>query len=232
MAISADNTAILSSDPDPVRATEKLQHQLNLLQTWLEHWRIKVNPTKTAQVTFTTRRDICLPVNLHNTHIRVKKEVKYLGLHLDEKLKWKKHINSKRCQMEIRLKNMSCLINTRSQVPLDSKLTVEKTILRPTWTYGIELWGCSKPSNTKILQTFQFKMLRMFSNAPWHVSNQILHNDFEIPYVTEVIRINTNKYKNRSTVHSNQLIGTLFNPLVDRRVKQLWPEDSPIAKLQ
>jgi len=65
----------------------------------------------------------------------------------------------------------------------------------------------------------------MFSNAPWHVSNQILHNDFEIPYVTEVIRINTNKYKNRSTVHSNQLIGTLFNPSVDRRLKRLWPED-------
>jgi len=41
----------------------------------------------------------------------------------------------------------------------------------------------------------------------------------------EVIRINTNKYKNRSTVHSNQLIGTLFNPSVDRRLKRLWPED-------
>jgi len=31
-ATFADDTAILSSDPDPVRATEKLQHHLNLLQ--------------------------------------------------------------------------------------------------------------------------------------------------------------------------------------------------------
>ena len=82
-----------------------------------------------------------------------------------------------------------------------------------------------KPSNTKILQTFQSKMLRMISSAPWYVSNQTLHNDFEIPYVTEVIRINTNKYKNRSTVHSNQLISTLYNPSIDRRLKRLWPED-------
>ena len=52
----------------------------------------------------------------------------------------------------------------------------------------------------------------MIGSAPWYVSNQTLHNDFEIPYVTEVIRINTNKYKNHSTVHSNQLIRTLFNP--------------------
>ena len=67
-------------------------------------------------------------------------------------------------------------------------------------------------------------MLRMISSAPWYVSNQTLNNDFEIPYITEMIRINTNKYKNLSTVHSNQLIRTLFNPSVDRRLKRLWPE--------
>jgi len=135
------------------------------------------------------------------------------------------HIKAKRCQLKLKLKYMSWLINIRLQLSIDSKLTVYKTILRPIWTYGIELWGCSKPSNTKILQTFQSKVLRMISSAPWYVSNQTLHNDFEIPYVTEVIRINTNKYKNRSTVHSNQLIRTLFNLSVDRRLKQLWPED-------
>jgi len=149
----------------------------------------------------------------------------YLGLHLDEKLTWKTHIKAKRCQLELKLKNMSWLINTRSQLFLDSKLTVYKTILRPIWTCGIELWGCSKPSSTKILQTFRSKMLRMISSAPWSASNQTLHNDFEIPYVTEVLRINTNKYKIRSTAHSNQLIRTLFNPSVDRRLKRLWPED-------
>jgi len=69
-------------------------------------------------------------------------------------------------------------------------------------------------------------MLGMISSAPWYVSNQILHNDCEVPYITEVIRINGNKYKNRSTVHSNQLIRTLFNPSVDRRLKRLWPENS------
>jgi len=127
MATFADDIAILSSDPDPVSANENPQHHLNLLQIWLEQWRIKVNPTKSAQVTFTTRRDICPPVNLHNTRIPVKKEVKYLGLHLDEKLTWKMHIKAKRCQLELKLKNMRWLINTRSQLSLDSKLTVYKT---------------------------------------------------------------------------------------------------------
>jgi hypothetical protein len=39
-----------------------------------------------------------------------------------------------------------------------NKLLIYKIILKPIRTYGIELWGCSKPSNTKVLQTFQSKM--------------------------------------------------------------------------
>ena len=68
-------------------------------------------------------------------------------------------------------------------------------------------------------------MLRMISSVPRYVSNQTLHNDFEIPYVTKVVRINANQYKNRNTVRSNQLIRTLLNPSMDRRLKLLWPED-------
>jgi hypothetical protein len=40
-----------------------------------------------------------------------------------------------------------------------------------------------------------------------------------------VVIINANRYKNRSTEHSNQLIRALFNPLADRRLKRLWSED-------
>jgi len=65
----------------------------------------------------------------------------------------------------------------------------------------------------------------MISSAPWYVSNQTLHSDFEIQYVTEVVRINANKHKNCSIEHSNQLIRALLNPSADRRLKQLWPED-------
>ena len=73
----------------------------------------------------------------------------------------------------------------------------------------------------------------MISSAPWYVCNQTLHNDFEIPYVTEVIRINTNKHKNRSIVHSNQLIRTLFNPLSRQTTQTVMAGRlSPIAKLQ
>jgi hypothetical protein len=93
---------------------------------------------------------------------------------------------------------MYWLINKKSQLSLENKITIYKAIIRPVWINGIELWECSKPSNTKILQTFQSKTLRKLANAPWYISNATLHNDLGIPYVTEVIRKYTKNHKNRT----------------------------------
>jgi hypothetical protein len=107
IATFADDTAILSSDADPVRAPGGLHHHLNLLQNWLKKWKIKVDSIKSTQITFTRRRDLCPHADFNNVPIPIKTEVKYLGLHLDQKLTCKNHIKAKRCQLELKLKNMN-----------------------------------------------------------------------------------------------------------------------------
>jgi hypothetical protein len=54
---------------------------------------------------------------------------------------------------------MSWLIGKRLQLSLENKVLIYKEIVKPIWTYGIELWGCAKPSNTKTLQAFQSKTM-------------------------------------------------------------------------
>jgi hypothetical protein len=101
----------------------------------------------------------------------------HLGLHFDQKLSWQTHIKAKRRQLELKVRNMKWLIHRKSQLSLENKITIYKAIIKPVWTYGIQLWGCSKPSNTNIFQTFQSKTLRKLANAPWYISNVTLHND-------------------------------------------------------
>jgi hypothetical protein len=112
-------------------------------------------------------RSRCPQVNINNYPIPGKTEVKYLELNLYEKLTWKSHIKAKRGQLDLKIKNMYWLLNRKSKLSLENKLIIYKHTLKPKWTYGIELLGCSKPSNTKILQSFQSKTLRMISGAPW-----------------------------------------------------------------
>jgi flagellar biosynthesis protein FlhB len=127
--------------------------------------------------------------------------------------------------IQLKVRNMNWLINRKSQLSLENKITIHKTIIKPVWTYGIELWGCSKPPNKNILQTFQSKTLRKLANALRYISNVTLHNDLRIPYVTEVIRTYAKKHKYR-TAQNNQLIRDLFNqPEIGRRFNRMWPED-------
>ena len=64
---------------------------------------------------------------------------------------------------------------------------MNKTTLKLTWTYSIELWGSAKASNLARTQTFESKVLPTILNAPWYVSNRTLHHDSHIPAVQEEI---------------------------------------------
>jgi hypothetical protein len=56
-----------------------------------------------------------------------------------------------------------------------NKLLIYKTILKPIWTYGIQLWGTASTSNIEIPERFQYKALRMIVVAPWYVLSTLLH---------------------------------------------------------
>jgi hypothetical protein len=80
-ATLADDTAILVSNSDPVKASQKLQTHLNAIQTWLHKWHMQANTLKS----FTTRTGMCPPVHMNNAQLPCVDHVKYLGLHLDRK---------------------------------------------------------------------------------------------------------------------------------------------------
>ena len=77
------------------------------------------------------------------------------------------------------------LLGKYSQLALTNKLLVYKTIIRPIWTYRLELWGSAHPSNVHPLQVGQSKILRIIVNAPFYVSNHTLHKNLKIPFLTD-----------------------------------------------
>ena len=67
---------------------------------------------------------------------------------------------------QLQYRQMYWLLGRRSPVTLESKLIIYNVILKPTWTYGIKLWGTASTSNIEILQRFQNVVLRAMVNAP------------------------------------------------------------------
>jgi hypothetical protein len=61
---------------------------------------------------------------------------------------------------------MHWLLGRKSQLSLSNKILLYKTILKPIWIYGIQLWGTASTSNVEILERFQWKVLRQIVDAP------------------------------------------------------------------
>jgi exonuclease III len=225
-ATFADDTAILASHENPQVASQILQTNLYKIQQWLTKWRIKPNEAKSVHVTFTTRKNTCPPVYLYNHHLPQAEDAKYLGMHFDRRLTWRKHVFTKRKQLGLKLTTLNWLLGRNSKLSLDNKLLVYKTILKPIWTYGIQLWGTCSQSNIEILERYQSKVLRMITNAPWYVPNDVIRNDLGMTTIKEEIKQLSFKYSNRLNKHPNALARDLMSqPIRNRRLKRFAPND-------
>jgi hypothetical protein len=147
----------------------------------------------------------------------------FFSMTIDSKLTWKQHIVKKRKQVNITIKQLNWLLGRRSNIAVENKLLIYKTIIIPIWTYGLELWGCVSKSKISLIQRSQSKILRMIVDALWYVSNATLHADLGISYVRDVIHQECNKHHTTLETHENPLLKTLLLRQENRRLKRNWP---------
>jgi len=106
--------------------------------------------------------------NLERREYPSSREREVFGLHLDRRLNWRRHISTERKQLGIQLSKMYWMLDSKSQLSIESKLLLYKAILKPIWIYGVQLWGTVDNSNIEIIQRFQNKYLRIIVDAPWY----------------------------------------------------------------
>jgi len=225
----ADDKVIISTSPDPTTASSHLQNHLCLMEDWYTKWRLKINQTKSVHTTFTLRLLPCPAVSIFGSQIPNSQTVKYLGLILDRRLTWAHHIKSKRLNLNARLRLLKTFINNNTHTNLNTKLLIYKSLIKPVWTYGIQLWGNAKKSNLNKIQTFQNLALRKLLNAPPYISNSTIHSDLKMKSVQEEAKAHYKRFHNRLSANSNPLIRDLAVPTIPgnppRRLKRNWCRD-------
>ena len=193
------------------------------MEKWFHKWGFKINEKKSIHVTFTLRKQTCPQVSINNITVPNKDTVRYLEMTLDRWLTWKQHIVDKSKQLRDKLKKFWVF---RSNLSTQNKITLYKTVIKPVWTYGIQLWGTASKSNIEIFQRFQSKTLRSLINAPWYVTNETIQRDLKIPTVKEEIY----KFRSRDNARVNNHHNPLVTQLLDTtdqicRLKRKYPLD-------
>jgi uncharacterized membrane protein len=96
MGALADDTAISASHHDITIAASYIQEHLDQFQQWMNKLLVTVNEAKSTHVIFQLKRGDSPTVRINNIDIPQKSTVRYLGLHLDNKLYWREHIQKKK----------------------------------------------------------------------------------------------------------------------------------------
>lgn len=227
LATYADDTIFLVTDECPVDAATTLQSALASFKTWCDRWRIMVNAQKSMQVTFTNCLEGTPPVMFGATLLPRSESVIYLGMHLDRRLTWAKHIATKKKQIKIVLRRHDWLLRPTSGLNLASRIMIYKSIIMPIWTYGIELWGVASKSNIAKMESSQCQALRSICNAPWYVRNDVLRRDLQVVKVSDYITTRSRRYLNRLIGHNNHLIADLPDAMIQRRLRRHHVTDLP-----
>jgi hypothetical protein len=90
-------------------------------------------------VTFTLKRENCPTVTLTGNKTPQGETAEYLGIYLDRRPTWRTHIFAKRKQLGLKFQQMYWILGRKSELSIENKLVIYKTLLKPIWTCGIPL---------------------------------------------------------------------------------------------
>ena len=117
----------------------KLQKDLRSLENWTKMWGMHFNAGKCELLRVTRKRKpIETEYYLNDTKLKQKSEIKYLGVTIDEKLSWKKHILNKK------KKGTTVLNMIRRNLhfaPKAVKETAYISAVRPIVEYASAVWS-------------------------------------------------------------------------------------------
>ena len=134
----ADDTSLFSVVKDPVISADNLNYDLNLIKDWAIQWKMNFNPDPdkpAEEVLFSLKRKEEInhpPLFFNNTMVKRVDDHKHLGLILDSKLNFKKHINEK---ISTARKWIGIIKQVSPYLPLNSLIQIYKMHIRPHLDY-------------------------------------------------------------------------------------------------
>jgi hypothetical protein len=129
----------MATHSNPTTASMNIQAHLRKIEHWTRKWRLKINETISAHITFTLRKKTCPPVHISQTIIPQTETVKYLGLHFDKRLTWRERVTKTKKHLNLKTQELIWLIGKRSPLSLTNKILIYKMVLKPIWTYGLAI---------------------------------------------------------------------------------------------
>ena len=140
-----------------------LQKDLDSLTEWEKDWKMSFHPKKCQVISFSSKADLKFKhdYNIHNTNLERTDNAKYLGVSIDNKLNWKKHIN------DINKSANSVLFFLKRHLKSCSPKIKEQcyfTYVRPKLEYASSVWDPHLKEEINKIEKIQRRAARFVLN--------------------------------------------------------------------
>ena len=175
----ADDTAILCTEKDPRRLRKRVNIDLKLLLHWLKANKLYLNVAKTVVLLFKNKRkdvNYDIKIKLDGKRMRFSREVKYLGMIIDDNLSM---INHKKQVCGRLRKANGALCLARHYVPYPILRLIYYALFQPHIQYGLQIWGQNLSRSSRVA-TLQRIAVRIITFSDCNASSKPLFSQTSI----------------------------------------------------
>lgn len=186
----ADDTALVCHNKNISKTVEALQQLMNKTIIWFNKWRMKPNPLKSQYIVFNHKASPSTPtITIDNNTIYCQSEVKYLGVTIDNKLNFNKHVKLIKKKCITRSRHFRSLTYKNQGISKKTAAHIYTSICRPILEYSHPLYLNARRPVRKNLEIAETTTLRSITKTR-HPRNP-LHNPpntllYEITQITPI----------------------------------------------
>ena len=160
----ADDSNIFSSSDDIQLLQSQINEDLNNIAIWLKVNKLSLNIKKTHFMIFTKRKNKVtdVAINIEGNAIAEVSQTKFLGVYIDNKLTWKKHIHYIAGKLS---RGIGLVAKARKLLNYDALITLYYSFIYPYLCYCNHVWGSTYVSNLQKLIILQKRIIRMIMGA-------------------------------------------------------------------
>lgn len=189
MALFAADTGIYSASWSKDLALKHIQEHVYLLQDYFIRWKIRINVAKTDLIIFTHKLKVPkFTVKMFNQALKLTDNVKYLGLTLNTKLSFTKHVKQILRKANAGISILYPLLCRSSDLSIKNKRTLYSMCIRPILMYASPIWSNTCITNYKKLQVVQNKCIGMILRAQPGSRIIYMHRDINLRSIRDKIK--------------------------------------------
>ena len=181
----ADDTAIIIQGDSYEHIQNIINSFIPKLTAWFSSNRLSLNPAKTfyqIYSLFAIKQDI--DIFLDNVKIKRQFSVRYLGVAVDENLKWDTHINN---ISSVLSRNIGVIGRLRSCLSPRELILLYNTLVLPYISYCSAVWGNAYLTRTKKITKLQKRVMRIVDNKPYRYPSKELFVKYSVLKFPELV---------------------------------------------